>query len=268
MAAHGWAVGAAVTSFVWVQALRYHTSDGDISDPVCMAEVKDLLASGAIDIKTKVWAEGMEEWVPLSECISLFPDLVEPAEPPAEAAAAVPFVAYRSLYYQIGDEKSDETPVAEAAALLAAGLIHDDTMVWTQSMDGWMKLGECRHLFGLRQLDEDVDYSSLKYRISDEETSEDTPVEEIARLLGTGVITDGTEVRMCLHPLSPRASLSNRRVALRSITVPSPGVGRGDEQLDSGRRGEGADPRTGRRCLGGGASLHYLALHRPARRRQ
>ena len=48
--------------------IRYEKGKGQQSDPVPVAELARLLASGTISRKTRVWAPGMKNWTSISKC--------------------------------------------------------------------------------------------------------------------------------------------------------------------------------------------------------
>lgn len=118
------------------------------SDEIGVAEVRALLEAGAINASTKVWTDGMEDWVALGSCADLFGlrDALggSEGEPPE----------FHTLYYTCKDEggedkQSDEITVAQARDLLAAGTITTKTKVWIDGMDDWLPLAECAGRFGL-----------------------------------------------------------------------------------------------------------------------
>lgn len=59
-----------------LEALHYAFVDEDgepaQSDEVSVEEIKELLASGSINAATKVWRDGMDDWIPLAECADRF----------------------------------------------------------------------------------------------------------------------------------------------------------------------------------------------------
>eukprot|EP01048_Picozoa_sp_COSAG05_P002780 COSAG05_NODE_120_length_17734_cov_79.637823_14_plen_290_part_00 len=74
------------------------------------------------------------------------------AEEPTQAAAAAAqeeeFGGYTSMMYVTEEEEaSEELDLDQIAALEEAGEIDGDTLCWTEGMEEWMALDDCRHLF-------------------------------------------------------------------------------------------------------------------------
>ena len=82
--------------------------DEEQSDEVDAAEVQALIEGGQLTGATKVWADGMDDWVPLSECRSNFPGLM------GELSG---IELYTGLHYEGADGPSDEISTAQAAGL-------------------------------------------------------------------------------------------------------------------------------------------------------
>ena len=55
-----------------MDGLHYASQDGERSDELSMDQVQALIADGTITDDTLVWGEGMDEWLPLSECRAAF----------------------------------------------------------------------------------------------------------------------------------------------------------------------------------------------------
>ena len=119
--------------------------DEEQSDEVAAAEVQALIEGGQLSGATKVWADGMDDWVPLSECASRW-GLVLPAG--AAGAGAEAEAEAAKLHYTIVDEdgdeeQSDEVAAAEVQALIDSGQVTGATRVWADGMDDWAPLSEC-----------------------------------------------------------------------------------------------------------------------------
>ena len=55
---------------------------------------------------------------------------------------------FRNLVYVKGpEEASDETSMAAVERLVASGEITAATLVWTEGMEAWTALGECKDMF-------------------------------------------------------------------------------------------------------------------------
>ena len=126
--------------------------DEEQSDEVDAAEVQALIEGGQLTGATKVWADGMDDWVPLSECASRW-GLVLPAGAAGAAGAGAEEEAAK-LHYTIVDEdgdeeQSDEVAAAEVQALIDSGQVTGATRVWADGMDDWVPLSECAGRFGL-----------------------------------------------------------------------------------------------------------------------
>jgi hypothetical protein len=57
--------------------------------------------------------------------------------------------AATALLYNLGDGPSDWVSVDDAMELIADGTIDETTDVWTEGMDEWLPLAQCRSRFGL-----------------------------------------------------------------------------------------------------------------------
>ena len=66
--------------------LHYETADGP-SDELSTAQAMVLLDDGSLTLETMVWTAGMEQWLPLRECSTEFPDCVTRAEARARTLA-------------------------------------------------------------------------------------------------------------------------------------------------------------------------------------
>ena len=102
-----------------LEVLHYAYIDDDgepaQSDEVSTAEIKELLASGTITAATKVWQDGMDDWIPLADCADRFglgealAEAGQAPEPDAEAAAGEGAEAReQSVHYSLGDDPVDE----------------------------------------------------------------------------------------------------------------------------------------------------------------
>lgn len=180
-----------------MEGLHYATPDGERSDELSAEQVLALIGDGTITDETLVWAEGMDEWLPFSECRRNFPGLTESAG------------LYSTLHYETPDGPSDEISTEQVAALLADGSITEETLVWVEGMDSWTPLAEARHLFGglgddtaagvAAAAPSDAEGSgelltSLYFELSPDERSEETSVTFAAMLAEEGDITAATNV--------------------------------------------------------------------------
>ena len=168
-----------------------------------MAEVRALLSEGTISAATKVWTDGMDDWVPLGGCAQLFGlgDVLggSEGEPPAE---------FHCLHYTYDDEdgesaQSDEISVSDAKALLEAGTISGATKVWTDGMDDWLPLAECAGRFGLAGVlpegtppasataDAAATTATVHYTVSDDPSDEqpEVLVAELQALIDAGTVS-------------------------------------------------------------------------------
>jgi ankyrin repeat protein len=128
-----------------MDGLHYADAEsGERSDELDIAEVRALIAAGTITDETLVWADGMDEWQPLSECRHNFAglDQDDDAADASEAGAL-----YSTLHYETADGPSDEISTAQVAGLLADGSLTEETLVWIEGMAEWTPLSEARQLF-------------------------------------------------------------------------------------------------------------------------
>eukprot|EP01043_Picozoa_sp_COSAG02_P033598 COSAG02_NODE_2300_length_9188_cov_57.987787_6_plen_1400_part_00 len=178
-----------------------------------MAEARALLSKGAISAATKVWTDGMDDWLPLGGCAQLFGlgDALggSEGEPPVE---------FHSLHYTYDDEdgesaQSDEISVSDAKALLEAGAISSATKVWTDGMDDWLPLAECAARFGLAAVLPEgtppasasaatsaaTSPSTVHYTLSDDPSDEqpEVPVAELQALIDAGTV--GAEAKLWIE---------------------------------------------------------------------
>jgi hypothetical protein len=118
------------------------------SDEIDVGSVRSLLQAGTVTAATKVWTDGMDDWVPLGSCADLFG--LRDSIAPGEEGEPPEFHCLHYAYTEAGAEaQSDEITTAEARALLEAGTITAATKVWTDGMDDWIPLAKCASRFGL-----------------------------------------------------------------------------------------------------------------------
>ena len=106
-----------------------------------MARVQELVTDGVINGGTRVWTEGMDDWRDLSEvAIWLALTGVEAAPDDAETNVSTTFI-----YDTDGDgTPSEEVAVDQIDALIEAGTLSEETMVWSEGWDDWQSLAEAR----------------------------------------------------------------------------------------------------------------------------
>ena len=107
-----------------------------------MARVQELVTDGVINGGTRVWTEGMDDWRDLSEvAIWLALTGVEAASD-AETNVSTTFI-----YDTDGDgTPSEEVTVDQIDALIEAGTLSEETMVWSEGWDDWQSLGEAKSI--------------------------------------------------------------------------------------------------------------------------
>ena len=129
-------------------AIFYEELPGQPSRVVPIEKARELVESAVIVDGTKVWAEGMLDWVPFREVKSQMGNL---GEVRAASVAA-------SFFYELSSgQVSQETPTKELERLLVQLLpgdvsrlpepaVNRSTKVWTEGLEDWKRLGEVEHL--------------------------------------------------------------------------------------------------------------------------
>ena len=156
-----------------------------------MARFQTLVDERLVAGGTRVWSEGMDDWAALAEVAGWLglSGVAGGDEDETEAQRTV-------VYDTDGDgTASDEMTLAELTEMLEAGTITDDTMVWSEGMDEWAALSECRdQLFGGGGDSGGRQWETMMYETADDEPSEEIGVDEARRLIDAGTITDSTRV--------------------------------------------------------------------------
>jgi hypothetical protein len=158
------------------QAEWYYQSDGNGEPQQCTGgELRELLVRGEVRGSTLVWCEGMEGgWVKLRTAkgwqfevggVSQGPDATEGG--------------YRDLYYQLDDEDdgvgTEWVELEDVPDLLSTGVINDDSLVWSEGMDGWAAFSEVRGMFDWQSAgisEDDLILATLACVVSDTSDSE------------------------------------------------------------------------------------------------
>jgi hypothetical protein len=127
------ATGAVATTFI------YDTDgDGTPSEEVGVDQIDALMEAGTIEDSTMVWSDGWDDWLSLGEA---------KAKLIAGGTTATTFI-----YDTDGDgTPSEEVGVDQIDALMEAGTLSDETMIWSDGWDDGLSLGEAKET--LRQAD-------------------------------------------------------------------------------------------------------------------
>ena len=166
-------------------SLYYEGND----DEVAVDDVPGLVEAGTIDDDTLVYSDQaafpFEGWTAWSECSYCFGI----GEAPEGGGGGGGGAKCSSLYYEGSDE---EVPFAEVAALLEAGTITEDTLVYSDQdafpFEGWTAWSECSDYFG-----ESGGCTTLTYT-NDGETTEEATAADLPGLVAAGTINDETMI--------------------------------------------------------------------------
>lgn len=159
------------------------------SDEVSMAEVIELCGSGDITDETLVYTDDieMDGWMPFGE-VKEFLDWEDGEEGDA---------GFTSLYYQITEEEqSDECDMREVMRLIGDGVITDETLVWSEGMDGWVPFEEAKYYC---EWPDDEEAGSggqpetVYYETAPDE-SEELAFDDFKLLVEGGMVDDDTKV--------------------------------------------------------------------------
>lgn len=152
-----------------------------------MAEVIELCGSGEITDETLVYTDDieMDGWMPFGEVKQSLD-----WEDGEEAAA------FTSLYYQITeDEQSDECDMREVMRLINDGVITDETLVWSEGLDGWVPFEEAKYY--CEWPDEEAGSGgppeTVYYETAPDE-SEELPFDDFKLLVEGGMVNDDTKI--------------------------------------------------------------------------
>ena len=194
------------------RSLQHEQADGEPSEELPMARFQTLIDDGSVDGGTRVWSEGMDDWVALAEVAGWLglSGVTGGGEDEMEAQRTV-------VYDTDGDgTASDHLTLAELTELLEAGTITDDTMVWSEGMDEWAALSECRdQLFGGGGDSGGRQWETMMYETADDEPSDEIGMDEARRLIDAGTITDSTRVwTEGLDDWTPMSEVKDELVAL------------------------------------------------------
>lgn len=105
---------------------------------------------------------------------------LELAEKPVEVAS--------HLMYETGEGPSEWIDIEGALELIVEGKINDETMVWTEGMEGWTLLSQCKERFGLGESDTESEGDEIDYEELIDEFDMD---ETIACLADFAITVDG-----------------------------------------------------------------------------
>lgn len=114
----------------------YLQIDNATVGPITEDEVVRRLEDAELDPSTLAWHEGQEDWVSLTELFDI-EDEIDDAPPPD--LPSEPTVADSYLVAKNGTSRGPYT-VLELHALVAAGGLRSDALVWTEGMTGWAPL--------------------------------------------------------------------------------------------------------------------------------
>lgn len=167
------------------KSLFYSTGEDESENvEVTVDAFRALLASGenGVTPKTKVWAEGMDEWAEFSSVEHTFSS-TEPEES-------------LEVYYETAEDVQADAPVSSAVLkeLFDAGKLHAgmDTQVWVEGMDEWAPLSQVADQFaafagGAVPL---VAY----YEVAVDEPSDAVGIDAFKLAVEQGTITPATKV--------------------------------------------------------------------------
>jgi hypothetical protein len=129
-----------------MERIYYRVGEDEASDEVSVDHVVELIREGIVTAETLVWQDGMEVWLPLAECASLFVGLAAALYGDAAGDSGgephVPAEGLTSLHYHLNeDEMSEETSVEQVKALVEVGTITAETKVWGEGMEDWVCSG-------------------------------------------------------------------------------------------------------------------------------
>jgi hypothetical protein len=169
-------------------------SEDEQSEEQSMEEVTELCQSGGITDDTLVYSDSieMDGWMAFGE-IKESLDWDAEGEDDGEEADG-----YTSLYYQITeDEQSDECDMHEVMRLINDGVITDETLVWTEGLDGWVPFEEAKYCCEWPEEGDEAASGeppeTVYYETAPDE-SEEVSFDDFKLLLDGGMVNDDTKV--------------------------------------------------------------------------
>ena len=177
------------------RTLIFETEDEEPSEETPMARVQELVDAGTLNGATRVWSEGMEDWADLTDVAAWLAlsgvEAVEGGGGDEGEGGATTFI-----YDTDGDgTPSDETSVSEIDALIEAGTINDETMVWSDGWDDWASLAEGKERLQSGSSGGGGSFTTFVYDTDGDGTpSDEVSVSQIDALIEAGTINDDTMV--------------------------------------------------------------------------
>lgn len=137
----------------------YYLENGAQKGPISDEQLLTAVGDGKITAADMVWADGMEDWAPVSTVVDFDGDEEDPepesevavasvAAAPAASVAPVASVASSQSadegaewYYMAGGEQQGPVGLAELGALFKDRTISSQDLVWTAALGDWTQAG-------------------------------------------------------------------------------------------------------------------------------